>query len=201
MCNVFPVQKFSVVNILIFWICLFIELCSICSIGWKFCEFYWTKIFRRTLWFCRYCFCACWEWFSKILNVSLDLKLQPYHNEFGQNDLLYESRTFAAHDLSWMVHACVRCHQNPVTGSVTRCLGYRLMLRSKPPVRFQMSYMLVKGPGGTAVMDPMLYDFRFSEDDMETPFRDAPCRDPSDVSALLAAKSIHMRLALMQVKK
>jgi hypothetical protein len=130
-----------------------------------------------------------------------DLQLRPYRTDEYIPKLFYESSRFSAHNCQWSVKARVNDNQDNPLHTVTRTLSYQLCLKTKPTSALQMSYVALKGPFGETPVAPIVYDFEFTGDSMESTYREFPLPGSNECNKMLAAKIINMRLILIQVPK
>ena len=136
--------------------------------------------------------------------VALDFRLLPYQAVDGDSEPVpsYKTNPFTAHSLSWGVHAYISdASQENVRGTASRALEYKLVLQTRPRVPMLFFYVILKGPYGAINLNPIMNEFQFRENAMETPHHDIPCCDQFEGNAFVASRSIKLRLALIQVKK
>lgn len=134
----------------------------------------------------------------------LDFRLIPYQadTDDAAPTPSYKTNPFTAQGLTWGVHASIgSANQENTYGSTARKLEYKLVLQTKPRVPTLFYYVILKGPYGVIAINPVMHEFQFAENALETPYHDLPCCDQLEGNAFVTSRSIKLRLALIQVKK
>ena len=130
-----------------------------------------------------------------------DIQLRPYRTDDFIPKLYYEATRFSAHTHQWTVKARVNdSHDNPVH-VMNRSISYQLILKSKPSSKLTVSFFTLSGPFGDASISPVIYEFEFGPDALESPYNALPLAKSSECNRLLAAKTINFRLVMVQTQK
>lgn len=127
----------------------------------------------------------------------VDLQLLPNRTDDFIPKLFYETNRFTAHGFQWTVKARVNDNQDNPIHSMIRTLSYQLVLKTRPQNPVQMSFVALRGPFGDTHIDPVIYEFEFTGDAMESQFQELPLPDSIDCNRMLAAKHINLRMALI----
>lgn len=127
-----------------------------------------------------------------------DLQLLPFRTDDFIPKLFYETSRFNAHGFQWTVKARVNDNQENPIHTMTRTLSYQLVLKTRPQSPVLMSFVALKGPFGETFIDPVIYEFEFNADTLESPFQEFPLSDSVECNRMLAAKHINLRMALVQ---
>jgi len=130
-----------------------------------------------------------------------DLQLRPYRTDDFITKLYYESSRFSAFNMQWVVKAIVNENQKYPEKTCNRTLSYQLVLKSKIDNPVGVSYLALRGPYGEVQTQPELYEFEFTQENLETPSRILPIETSVECNKLLASKNISLRLILFQMPK
>ena len=136
-----------------------------------------------------------------IISFSTDLQLKPYRTDDFITKLFYETSRFTAFNCQWVIKARVNDNKKNPNLTCHRFLTYQLVLKSKVNTPINLQYVALKGPYGEMRVNPIVYNFEFSNDNTETEYKELPLVDSIECNKLLAAKTINMRLILFNVQK
>lgn len=130
-----------------------------------------------------------------------DLQLKPYRTDEFIHKLFYETSRFTAFNTQWVVKARINDNQKDPTQSCERSLSYQVILKSKIQGVVNVHYLILKGPFGEMKVNPVVYQFEFSDENSESPYHHMPLNDSAECNKLLATKAINFRLIMFQVPK
>jgi hypothetical protein len=127
--------------------------------------------------------------------------MRPYRTDDFIPKLYYETSRFSALGNQWVAKAFVSENiKNPAL-TCSRSLTYQLVCKSKLQNPIRLHYLALKGPFTDLNMRPTVYEFEFSQDNIETEKKEFPIVDSQECNKMLAAKNISFRLILFQVQK
>ena len=130
--------------------------------------------------------------------VFPDLQLKPYRTDDFITKLYYETSRFSAFNHQWVIKA--RINNDKPTQSVARSMSYQLVLKGKITNPIQLKFIALKGPYGDMKVNPAIYMFEFSPENVETEYFDLPIVSSLECNKLLASKTINVRLIMVHLQ-
>lgn len=127
-----------------------------------------------------------------------DLQLKPYRTDDFITRLYYETSRFSAFNHQWVIKA--RINNDKPTQSVTRSMSYQLVLKGKVTNPIQLKFIALKGPYGDMKVNPAIYMFEFSPENVETEYFDLPIVSSLECNKLLASKTINLRVIMVHLQ-
>nr|XP_022340793.1 cysteine and histidine-rich protein 1-like [Crassostrea virginica] len=127
-----------------------------------------------------------------------DLQLKPYRTDDFITKLYYETSRFSAFNHQWVIKA--RINNDKPTQSVARSMSYQLVLKGKITNPIQLKFIALKGPYGDMKVNPAIYMFEFSPENVETEYFDLPIVSSLECNKLLASKTINVRLIMVHLQ-
>lgn len=129
-----------------------------------------------------------------------DIQLRPYRTDEYVTKLFFEAGRFTAFNYQWIVKARVNVDssRNPLH-CCNRSLSYQLLLKTKPSSAVVIRFFILRGPHGDADVRPVVQEFEFSGDKLESPHYELPLANPLECNRLLSLKIINLRLILFQL--
>ncbi|XP_064641801.1 zinc finger TRAF-type-containing protein 1-B-like [Lineus longissimus] len=144
--------------------------------------------------------------YDKIFNMLsyekitfLDLQLKPYRTDDFITRLYYETSRFTAFNFQWVVKAKVNDDMKNPALACQRYITYQLILKSRVQNPVDIHFLMVQGPYGEMKICPAVNQHQFTNENNESQYQVLPLNSPNECNKLLAAKTIGVRLIVLQV--